>query len=79
MKKYRLKIEDHLFSDKDDLLWEFESFIVGISRSNEQYKINHYTKSFDKSCYVEVDNTYTFDDFVNDWWEIKLAENERGN
>lgn len=57
---------------KDDMIWVFDNHVVGISITHEHYKINHYNKNFDLSEYILVDDKYTLDNFIDEWFDHQL-------
>ena len=74
--KYRWNFQESDKCCKDDMLWVFENFIVGVSDSSKHFVMNHYGKDFDKSNYVKVDMDYTLDKFYEEYFEWVFEEME---
>ena len=81
--KYRFNYEefDHFCEKengkcqrKDEMLWEYDSFIIGISKTKDHFVMNHYSKSFDKSEYVLADDSYSLHTHINNWCDFKLSD-----
>ena len=81
--KYRFKYEefDHFYKiengkcqRKDDMLWEYDNIIIGISKTKDYFVMNHYGKSFDKSEYVMADDSYSLDTHINNWCDFYFAD-----
>ena len=82
-KKYRFRFEsfDHFYDKvngkyqrKDEMLWEYDSFIIGISKTADHFVMNHYGKSFDKSEYAIVSDSYNLDIYCDEWFTHEIAE-----
>lgn len=76
--KYRLRYEDidrwtktaeGKLKLKDEMLWEYDRFIIGISQGENHFIINHYSKDYDKSEYIMVEENYSLDKYSDDWWD----------
>ena len=86
-KKYRFRFEefDHYHDErvngkyirKDEMLWEYDNFIVGITQTENHFVMNHYSKSFDKSQYIMVSDSYNLDKYVDEWFSFEIAEFEK--
>jgi len=81
--KYRFKFEEfnHFYDKvngkcqrKDEILWEYDNFIIGISKTKDHFIMNHYSKDFDKSEYVIVDDNYSLDLHINNWCDFELSD-----
>ena len=85
--KYRFKYEvfDHYNDErvngkyirKDEMLWEYDNFIVGISKTKDHFVMNHYSKSFDKSEYIMVSDSYTLDKYIDEWFDYEIFQFEK--
>ena len=83
--KYRFRYEDFeaffvnekgKYQRKDEMLWQYKDFIIGISSNCTHFVMNHYNSSFDKSEYTETDISYTLEQFGSDWYSFILEETE---
>ena len=81
--KYRFLYEefDHFYKDengkykrKDEMIWEYDNVIIGISKTPDHFVMNHYGKSFDKSEYIMVSDSYTLDSYCDGWWNNVLTD-----
>ena len=61
--------------DKDEMLWEFSNFILGISKTKDKYVLNYYETDFDKTNYVEVDFSYNLEDYTDEFIDWMLGSN----
>lgn len=68
------EIENGKYQRKDDMLWEYDNFIIGISKTKDYFVMNHYGKSFDKSEYVMADDSYSLDTHINNWCDFYVAD-----
>ncbi len=85
-KKYRFKFEefDHFgekingkYPRKDEMLWEYDNFIVGITQTENHFVMNHYCKNYDKSEYIMVSDSYNLDKYLDEWFDFEIAEFEK--
>ena len=74
--KYRFNFEEIDKCCKDDLLWVFDNFIVGIGKTGEHFVTNHYSKDFDKTNYIKVELDYSIDDYDRQYMEWVFSEME---
>ena len=85
VKRYRFNFESYQeryydasgnIKYKDEMIWDHGNLLIGISKTTDQFIINHYNASFDKSEYILVEDTYNLVDYCDDWWDhkIKLLE-----
>ncbi len=83
--KYRFRYEDCdvFFRDKngklqrkDEMIWEYDHLVVGISQDKDHYIINHYNKNFDKSEYTMVNEEYKLEDYSDEWFYYMINDNE---
>jgi hypothetical protein len=66
------------YQSKDEMLWEYDNLIVGISKTKDHFVINHYSKDIDKSEYIVCDKNYTLTEYGADWfsWVLENVEEE---
>ena len=65
------------YKRKDEMLWEYDNFIIGISSTENYFVMNHYTKNYDKSEYIMVSDNYTLDTYCDKWFDYEIAEFEK--
>jgi hypothetical protein len=85
-KKYRFLFEEFdrygekvngKYQRKDEMLWEYDNLIVGITQTQDHFVINQYSKNFNKSEYTMVSDSYTLDKYVDEWFTFEIAEFEK--
>ena len=74
--KYRFNYQEAEKCAKDDVLWVFDNFIIGITDTGQHYKMNHYGLQFDKTNYIKVDLEYSLDSFYEEYMEWVFDEME---
>lgn len=76
LEKYRFDFSKEDADICDDMLWVFPNVIIGITKTKDHYKINHYGKEIDKKNYIKVDMSYNFDNLLRDWitWFVDYSE-----
>ena len=66
------------YQRKDEMLWEFENMIVGISLHDDKYIINHYNNNFDKSEYEVCDMDLSLKEYGLEWFNWILETSDFG-
>ena len=67
IEKYRLVFDNDSTVKLDDMLWVFNNFTIGISKTPQHFVMNHYSNDIDKKYYEKVDLDYNFKDLSRDW------------
>jgi hypothetical protein len=71
------KLENGKSQRKDEMLWEYDNFIIGISSTTNHFVMNHYNKNYDKSEYIMVSDNYTLDTYCDQWFDYEISQFEK--
>jgi hypothetical protein len=51
--------------------------IIGISKTQDYFEINHYNIDFDLSEYLLVDDSYNLDKYLDQWFDWVIDDFEK--